>query len=238
MSWAELYQIIRGVLELLQFISSVVLAGVGLLVIKQIRLAKASLTTAQDDLRIRIKREAVVLAARLTEKYAESILSQYNDLIDAFDEAKITTDRWKLENNHFDENSIRDLNKANAWLRSVRAAGKQNMAIEVLNAHEAFAIYFVGQAADERIAFPSIAPVFCDCIETLAPTLLSLRNKGLDLKTVSGPYQNTVTLYDKWASRLRKQSLDAEAAKLQASSSEIHITDIPILGLGDLPSNE
>jgi hypothetical protein len=75
---------------------------------------------------------------------------------------------------------------------------------------------------------------FCNTIRVLAPVLLSLRNEGMTADRVSGPYQNTVKLYDRWASRLKKEQLDSQAAKLNEQSSGIHITEMPVRGLEQL----
>lgn len=242
MDWGSLFHYIRNFLEVLYFISGVILAALGFAVFRQLKLSKKSietsqenlrvaseaLTTAKDDLQIRIKREAVILAAAQVEKFGKEVMPKAKEVTDRIKGEGIEISEWKLENNLFDETSIKDFEAANTWLRSLHKPGNVPALIQILNEFESFAMYFAGGAADERITYPSIAPVFCSYVRDLAPLLISLRQKKTNI--VSGPYQNIVFLYDKWASRLRKDELDSQAARLLAESSGIHITEIPIIG--------
>lgn len=244
MDWSNLFHYIRNLLEVLYFISGVILATLGFAVFRQLKLSKVSIETAQDnlrvasealtsakdDLQIRVKREAVILAAEQVEKFGKSILPNAAETTDKLEGEGIQIKEWKLENNLFNEVTIKDFESANEWLRTLNSTHVSAL-IQILNELESFAMYFTGGAADERIAYPSIAPVFCSNVREIAPLLVSLRQKKINI--VSGPYQNLITLYDKWASRLRKDELDSQAAKLKAESSGIHITEIPIIGASE-----
>lgn len=227
MSWDNLFHYARIVLETLSLISGIILAALGLAVFRQLKLSQESLEAAKNDLQVRIKREAVILAAEQVEKFGRTILPEAATVTDEIRVDGINISEWKLENNLFDETSIKDFEAANNWIRSLEKHRAVRL-IQILNEFESLAMYFAGGAADERIAYPSIAPVFCSYVRELAPLLISLRLKKADI--VSGPYQNIVTLYDKWASRLRKAELESQAAQLKAESSGIHITEIPLIG--------
>jgi len=243
MDWNTLYLYLRGFLEILYFISGVVLAGLGFFVFRQLKLAQESiettktnlqiasdaLSTAKDDIQIRIQREAVILAAEQTEKFGKEVIPAFGKIIDGCKDKNLNLIEWKLENNLFDESTLKDINAVNAWLKKFNEAQMLPELATTLNDHEAFAIYFVGGAADERISYPSIAAVFCSHINRLSPLLVALRKKN-NSKLITGRFQNTVTLFEKWSLRLKKESLDLQAARLTSESSEIHITEIPIIG--------
>jgi hypothetical protein len=160
MTWADVYTYLRGFLELLAFASSVVVAGIGLLVIRQINLAKESLDTAKNDIQVRVDREAVVLAAQLADKFAEKVLPKYAEAIDGLNAESVPLYQWDLLNNSFTSNSLADWDQANAWLRQVRNSEVNNKIVDVLNSYESFSIYFVWGAANDEVVFRSVAAVF------------------------------------------------------------------------------
>jgi hypothetical protein len=227
MNWDNLFHYARIGLEMLSLVSGIALAALGFAVFRQLKLSQESLEAAKNDLQIRVKREAVILAAEQVEKFGKEVLPKAAEIIDAVRREGIKIEEWKLENNLLDETTIKDFEAANRWLRTLQQPRTSRL-IQILNNFESFSMYFAEGAADERIAYPSVASVYCSYVRELAPLLISLRLQKANI--VSGPYQNIVTLYDKWASRLRKAELEAQAAKLKAESSGIHITEIPLIG--------
>src|SRR5689334_17312026 len=98
------------VLELLYFASGVILAGLGLAVFHQLKLAKKSLkatednlriatealSTSKEDIQIRIEREAVVLSASQCEKFGEKILAKAVAIVDKIRDSHTIVDEWEL----------------------------------------------------------------------------------------------------------------------------------------------
>ena len=205
MDWAQLFNKVRDLFEVLSFLSSIILAALGFAIFRQLKFSKQSietaqedlkvasdaLTTAKDDLQIRIRRESVILAAEQVEKFGKEIIPSAAKVVDRVRAEGIQINEWKLENTLFDTASIKDFEAANKWLRSFKKPEDVPALIQILNGLESFAIYFVGGAADERVAYPSVSPVFCSLVRQLAPLLVSLRQKKSQI--VSRPYQNTVT---------------------------------------------
>lgn len=194
--WNNTYLYLRGFLELLNFLSGAIIATLGFFVFRQLKLAQESietakdaLTTAKNDIQIRIKREAVILAAEQVEKFGKEIIPKVGKIIDECTTKTIFIDEWELKNHLFNESSINNLNQADEWLSNIKDTEIQTQVIQVLNEHEAFAMYFVGGAADELVAFPSTATVFCSNVKRLVPMLLALRNANFQSKFASGAFQ-------------------------------------------------
>ncbi len=238
--WAVDYESVRRILELVSFLGTGVVGALGFFVFFQIKMAKASLDTARatleimnDDMQTRIRREAVVLAVEQTRLFGENVIPVIGKEFDACKDKGIEFDPWKILNTSFDRSSFENLDAADRWLDTMAKAGKYPIFVKVLNDHEAFAMYFVGGAADELLAFPSLAAVYCSNILRLAPLLVALR-VGVDKKTnerlPSGPYQNAIKLFEIWSARQEKESLESQRAQITARTEGIHITDIPVLG--------
>jgi hypothetical protein len=130
---ANTFLTVRSILELLYFLSGVVLAGVGVVALYQIVVASRALKTANEnlvlaaaavetarlDIELRSKREAVTLAADKCAEFAATIGQTYTEL------TGISSVRWTLENTNFDESSIKDWAAASNWERELRKSQKE-----------------------------------------------------------------------------------------------------------------
>ena len=235
------FQTVRSILEVLYFLSSVVLACVGLVALYQIILAKRVLSTANEslkvavsavetarlDIELRSKREAVTLAADKCAEFGPTILEVYQKL-----NGMPATRRWTLENTSFDESSIKEWEAATLWERNLRKAQKIDDATIILNQLEAFAMYFAKGAADAQVAYPAVGAVFCDWVERLAPHLIMMRSKDLQkqIHATSGPFQNVVELYSAWSSRSTKEALELDASRISSRLSGMQVSDILPIG--------
>jgi hypothetical protein len=236
------HQYLRFALELFYFASGVILAVVGVIALYQIMLAKRSIKTANDnlklaaealetarsDIELRSKREAVTLAADKCAEFAEHTLDKCNERFKAISDAGVSVEIWPLENTRFDKSSIKDWAAADRWEERLRVAERRDQAAEILNLLESFAMYFAKGAADEQVAYSAVGALFRDFVNRLAPHLILLRIKETDI--VSGPFQNVVTLYEVWDSRSRKQELETNAMRISSELSRIHTSDITPIG--------
>ena len=227
------HQYLHFSLELISFISNIVLAGIAIAALYQITLAKRSLETARSDIELRSKREAVTLAADKVAKFAEDIIPKCNVEFRALMSAGISIDKWPLQNTLFDESSFKDWDTARKWEEQLRASKQVDSATRVLNQLESFAMYFAKGAADEQVAYSAVGAIFRNYVDRLAPHLVSLRILSLgskDITTASGPFQNVVTLYEVWLSRARKETLQQEATRITSELSGILTSDILPIG--------
>lgn len=227
----------RNALEVLYFLSGIILALASGFVAFQVYIAKGSFDVAikafnlaKTDSNVRLRREAIVIAANRCEQYAKEILPLLGRNVDDIGTLGISNNVWKLENNFLDESSIKDWNAANEWLSKLRQSEISNETVRLLNILESFAIYFVKGAADEQVAYPSIGISFCEHIDGFAPYLILLRQQKIPGQT-SGPFQNIATLYKIWSDRISKEALQIESNKISEKMSRIPSSGIPPVGL-------
>lgn len=210
-------------------IATIVMAFAAVLALRQLRLAKNAIQVAKTDISLRTKREAVLIAAQQCERFSTYLMKK-SDALDALTNKGVPTDPWKLQNNDFDRTSIDDHAAMAKWLALEGKSGVDTMGF--LNGLEAFAIYFAKGAADEQVAYSAVGPLFCDWVESLAPLIIDLR-AGQHPSTTSGPFQNTVALYQTWAARAKKNALESSAAKLHAEAAAIRETRLRPIGPED-----
>lgn len=227
--WTRLVSEIRPFLEVLSFAASTLLGILGVLVLLQIRLARQSLRTAQLDIQTRIEREAIILAAEQCARFASEIIPPMSAQIVQSAQAGIKLEPFEPQNSKFDATTI-DLRIAKEWFTQTPGPARDEF-IKTLNLMESFAMYFVGGAANEEMAFPSVGTVFCSYVNYLVPLLVLLRtDQSVKTRTAAGPYQNLITLYTKWSSRLEDRQLDENVQKLLSRKAEIDPTPLPIHG--------
>jgi hypothetical protein len=217
---------VRSILELMYFLSGPAVALAACLALKQLRLAKEQLAVAinaldhaKRDLQIRSRREAVQLAAERCEKFGEMMMTRRNAHMDKIQADGIELKIWVLTNDAFERASLKDRSAAEQWVAQLRAKPDALIsATAVLNELEAFAIYFARGAADEETAYPVVGALFCTEVQIFAPYLIDLRHKDVPGLT-SGPFQNSIDLFNLWHLRMRQKELEAEANKLSLEVS-------------------
>ena len=209
-------QDVRGLLEILYFISGpllVIVSGFGLY----------NLKIAKDDLMVRCKREAASLAAAQCLRFSNEIIP----LINAFDK--------ELKNNvfleykgivrkfHFDavksDLDSTTIAKAVDFIRT-----SENLA-NTLNALESFAVYFTEGVADEAIAFSSVGSTFCFTVKRYYVILCFLRNKP-----GSNHYEDLVKLYEIWSSRMKRHDLENRAKQIEVELTSLKPGQIKPIG--------
>jgi hypothetical protein len=212
-------------LELLYFSSGIIVAVAALIGLRQLFLAKSLLTAteqqvrlanealsqAKTDLETRSRRESVVLAAERCADFANIVMRGLKQLETAID-AGVQVTRWKLKDADFNWKSLEDEKQGKAWAAEVlKTPSAHNEIAACANDLEGFAIYFATGAADEELACPVAGPVFCERVEYLAAHIISAREGTAGL--TSGPYQNTIRLYNLWSERLKAQQLTKDLTR-------------------------
>ncbi len=221
------HQYLRFFLEMLFFVSGIILAGVGVTALYQIVLAKRSIETARSDIELRSKREAVTLAADRCAVFATVTHRECKDSLNKIANAGVTIRNWTLENNAFEKSSIKDWEEAKQWLKQLQPE-QLNDAGKILNLLESFAMYFAEGAADETVAYSSVGPIFCSYVNRLAPYLILLRAK--EATVASGSFENITKLYDVWASRLKRHALESERKGIDLELSSLWPSEIKPIG--------
>jgi len=113
---------LRSLLEALFFLGGIAVAIAASKALEQIRLAKEQLTIAADALRVtktdialRVRREALLLAAEQCDRFAEKIIPQAYEWQKAVDKAGGTRKRWPMNDQEFAWISLVDPKAAKMW---------------------------------------------------------------------------------------------------------------------------
>jgi hypothetical protein len=202
-------------------ISPAIVAIAAIIALFQLRIAK-------NDIRTRSKREAVCLAAQKCETFAKEILGMYQTVF-VGNQAATPLKKWDLADTNFSSESLAKPSEGKQWNDILRKQGFYVAGIDFLNRLEGFAMYFINGAADEAVAYPVVGSVFCIMVQQFSPLLIELRSNMVE-STTSGPYQNTVGLYDMWSSRQTRKKLQQEVDELSARLNASTSTKIKPIG--------
>ena len=193
---------------MIEALATSIIAVAAVIALVQLRWAKQSLETAKKDIEIRSHREALALAAELCEKYGAQTgpycARELEELARAGRFAVHETREVQIADTSFvDRAAAEAMGKAMCENQT-----QLRHACNILNRHEGLALYFCSGAADEEVAFPVISALFCDKVHSLLPVLIQMRrgSKGV----ASGPFENTVKLYERWAAKLKRMESDAQ----------------------------
>ncbi len=181
----------RAVLELLYFVSSIVIAVAAVFALTQIRLTK-------QIAKANARRESVKLAAELCRYFAETVVplgskatEDYNRLGLKFlgvfpppGQAAFVIQSGEIVSHHF------NLKQLAEELPKIQAV------VTYLNALEAFAIPFAAGVADEDIGYRETARPFHQAAQTCMPAIFQLR------VLQAGRFESVVRLYASWNRRL------------------------------------
>lgn len=161
MQWLIEY---KDSLEVLSFLGSIIVALVSIFAAVQIYYAKKSLEIAaksfeltKADSLVRSKREAVVLAAEICERFANSNRTLFRDITEKLEKLGFGVFDWQLNNFDFNKSSVQDKDEADKYASSIlQNVGLFNDIVSVVNEIESISIYFVKGAADEEAAFSTL----------------------------------------------------------------------------------
>ncbi len=147
---------------------------------------------------------------------------------------KLELRAWELTNYKFDDSSLKTDEKETAkkWIAQLKANSETyNDAVLALNSIEAFCIYFANGAADEQIAYPPLSTSFCKFVRWLSPLLIALRAITSKDDLSRPRYQNTIIIYEKWSSRIKKESLKEQSTVINKEMLSIDDSSLPLIGL-------
>jgi hypothetical protein len=191
---------LRAVLELLFFISNIVIAAAVVYGLKQIALTKK---IATSDAR----RESLKFAAERCQYYADHCVPADTKLRSQHQPLNLTylaTGRVPFS---IVEGEIRtQFFNDKVWTPEFMRAGV--LIADCLNSLEAFAIPFAAGVADDELGYQEAASSFCQLVEQHIAMIVLFRRMG-------PRYESTIRLYDRWKSRLVAQQTEGQLKKLQ-----------------------
>jgi len=209
----------KSLIENIYFVSGPLLVVLGLVIFRQIKLAKDQIVIAKSQLeesqkqaKINSQRQAATLSADLVKDYINSILPMENKLY--FETKDVKYPNSKIEVKNFTNDEVISWDKEFWNKYKARPENIMMIELEVINRLEAFSVYFIKGIADEKVAFASIGKSFCRSVEDNYATITLLRGS----KNPNRHYDNLVELYKCWKQRLDNSMIDFEK---EAISSEI-----------------
>jgi hypothetical protein len=202
------FTVVRAVLEVLAFLSTVALAVAGVLALAQIRITRQIAKT-------NARRESVKLAADLCKYYAETVVPnhdkanidyktsalKYLSVFAPAGQGPFILQNGEIVAHFFNVKLLAD------------ELPKHSAAVHFLNMLEAFAIPFAAGVADDDIGYRETARPFCQAVLNYMPAIFQLRVQN------SGRYESIVKLYETWNTRLAAE-LAAPAMKAMQQLTE------------------
>lgn len=202
----------RDILEILYFISGIVVALAALVALYQIVLTKR---VSQ----VNAKRAAFALAAEQCRYY----LTQVIPLLDALDKKmdEMGVKSFGTTDIHIEKDGVRFSVKIKKQTEK-QIEDLARPTLDAYNALEAFSVNFTTGVAAESVAFSSVGCTFCSSIEKLLPELVPLSE--------SGYFQNAVRLFVLWYPRLKKRELEQKKLLLERECEKISEVRIKAIG--------
>jgi diadenosine tetraphosphate (Ap4A) HIT family hydrolase len=205
-------ELFRTVLELLYFASAPVFTIIAAIGLWQLKITK-------DVARTNAKRNALAIAAQQCDHYHRHIIPLQETLDKAVDAKGITilketevTVSGKLVKVKF--------KKTDNFMDQVNNIGRELLV--VLNAMEAFAVFFTTGTADERVAFSSVGNTFCASTYKLLPWIV--------VSVAQGYYRNLYELFQMWNSRIEAEKLMHDKKELEKKLNDLNNKFIDPIG--------
>lgn len=211
---------IRGILEIIYFISGPALVVIAYLALSQIKVAKQQIEAQRETTRISAKRDSLRVTSEQVAKYGSEIIPLQSALF-----KKIKSE----EVNYFAKSKV---TIADNKLSTTPCADKKEIEklglitqefVSTMNSMEGFSVYFTSGVADEEIAFRSISVTFCDSISKLLPLLIPMTDG-------ENRFTSTMKLFMIWHTRLQKEDMEKQKANLEEKLKSQNIQTIRPFG--------
>jgi hypothetical protein len=204
---------LKTFLEIAYWVSGVLIAVFAYLGLRQLKIAKDSITISS-------KRDAYKITADKVAAFGDHIIPLLHDLnekitkkeITFFSEAKVQIDEKEI---HIKvpqgEKHVKDLISITTELTYL------------FNTLEGFAIYFTSGVASEELAFTSIGMAYCGCVTKYLPAII--------MASESGKYfRHLMKLFLCWNTRISKMNLLKSEKEIQEQLANINDKSITPIG--------
>lgn len=187
----------KETLELLYYLSGIILAIGVIVCIKQLRVAKDEIKLLNQDYKTKNERAAIESSLKYLE-VAKTIIRDMSDYQTKFSkEVSKRADTKHLFNKDFLFESLDDILKEKELVVDLLVSEKMGVT-HIFNELEVFSVAMLNGVADEDIVFTPFGKVFCTFIEEEHLRLSFSRTTGT-------PYENLVKLYNVWSDRIEVQ---------------------------------
>lgn len=214
----EFFDSTKSIVENLYLLSGPLIFLIGIIGLVQLKLTKKAIIISSQ-------RSSAQLAAEQVEMYNNNIIPMQDNLF--IERSKEKVSKISYKQGEFNRKSIYALLGEDTAKKYSFESGRLKTAIpflRVINAMEAFSIYFIKGVADEEIAFSSVGQTFCDTIKSLHFDIAIVKTDE------DAAFQNTIELYKLWSSRIEKNNLFNKKEQLTNELNKIFDKKIPPIG--------
>lgn len=212
-------QTIKDILEIIYFLSGPAVAFFAFKALSQIKEAKKQVEETKNSRIISSKRDAYKVAAEKCDCFLNIIIPHIDNLDRAIASQGTT----------FFADSRIEMNKSEIKVKpafknveDVRAVFNLPI-LEVFNPLESFSIFFTSGVAEEKIGYLTVGQTYCSCVRRFLPLLIIISGEK--------HFLNILNLYQIWNSRIEKENLESEKAKIDKKLSENVSIIVKTIGL-------
>lgn len=217
----SIFSEVRSWLEILYFISQIVVVFLIAIGLRQLQLAKRQIETTKEIFRTQSKRAAVEAAVVECRRFAETIIQDKlaldkfcdDNKVTYFEDAKFTrTDTgFSIDTKSINKDDLPKLSNANDLIN------------RLLNGVESYALFFLSGVADENIAFHTNAKTYIEMAEHLFK-LFPICNVEID---DAEPIKD---LYFRWRKKYEVKKLRVEQKEIENKLSTFKDSSLKAIG--------
>jgi hypothetical protein len=217
----------RVILELLYFLSGIVLTGVAIVGLRQVRIAAAQLNLSREIASANARREAAKLAAEQCRYFAEKCVPTFEHFLARYRANHLTFLEARLRPNE-PQFVIQggEFQTVNCDIPAIQREFPvvESELLAVLNGLEYFAIAFAAGVADEDIGYRETALGFCEALVFTMAAIYHLRTQN------RGRYDSAVRLFEIWTRRTTARAVAPFMSSMQALITQANSDKIRIIG--------
>ncbi|HEY5590827.1 MAG TPA: hypothetical protein VIK55_07385 [Paludibacter sp.] len=214
----EFFDSTKSIIENAYYLSGVLILISLIITLSQVLLAKKTLE-------INSKREAAKLAVQQIELYLSKITPLQDEFSMAQESKNIPT--VVLEQKEFSLKYLETVMEKSTISKLLKERSPIVMEIlNVLNAMEAFSVYFVKGVADEEIAYSSVGGTFVFVVKGLFFDIATSNEEENGIH-----FQNLIKLYKIWNARLEKENLTDSFQKIKEQLNGMNTPKINPIGV-------
>jgi uncharacterized integral membrane protein len=206
--WTSVFSIVNSLLELLYFVSGILLL-VGLFI------GYNQLKTANEDIKIRNERLGVEKSLDYLSFFAHTLVPKMSEYVSSAPKGEsLQFGTWDPKETDY-KLEIKNLEDSVQLEAYVSLLSKQERGVnDIFNHLEFFSAGVVHGLADEEVVYNPISKMFCRFVEREIIYLSTARSEGT-------PFANVTFLYKKWSLRLEN---DTQLLKIRELESTIEET--------------
>jgi hypothetical protein len=214
------YNYIRSGLELLYFLSGVILIVTVWIGLKQLKIVS-------EDFKIKNKRASVEKSIEYLNWFATDFIPQTNLFF-----RKVASEDLQYYKGPFSDQFLFDVNckRESKYITAYITFCNENEAMDLLNQLEYFSAALISGLADEELAFNPLGLIYCELVERMYPFYCNVRRNRNEDDDRSSMFSYTIKLYNIWRKRIDRTKMERKRSILDESISKMPEERIKYIG--------